>query len=259
MSALERLYGHISDALARVVAPIHTRADGLLLYPHGYQVLPPAGLRRHEAERVTAAACATIDALDGLLRLWPRHRLIAVTVPGPAAVATAIDPDEGEAGEIKAVLPLTPTALALLDLADWRPYASLAELVAAPDLRIDERDRAVLTRLRFAKSAELDHGAVDGVMKVSWSAKGAETASIPRALVASLPTIEDGEGAIFEISEPIELRPGDPLPQVRLRTTKAALLARMAQAVAEDLHAAFHERLGAQVFAGSIRIERFAR
>ena len=255
---LETIYGLMADGLRRALHPIHTTDDGRILRPEGYSVEQRPGLRRHEAARVVRAEAGTIDSLGDLLGLWTYHRLIGVRVD-PAAgavIATAIDATEHESGSIELTLPLSLSARALLTLTDWRPYAELAELLTAPDLRMDERDRAMLTRLRAAKSAELDQEAAGGAVRVTWSAKGAESTQLPRSLVGSIEAIEDGGGADLVLAEPIDLRPGEPLPSVRLRTPRGALERRIAQAVAEEL-ASTYEALGVTVFAGSVAIERY--
>lgn len=256
---LETIYGLMADGLRRALHPIHTTDDGRILRPDGYSVEQRPGLRRHEAARVVRAEAGTIDSLGDLLGLWATHRLIGVRVD-PAAgsvIATAIDATEHESGSIALTLPLSLSARALLALCgDWRPYAELAELLTAPDLRMDERDRAMLTRLRSAKSAELDQEAAGGAVRVTWTAKGAEATQLPRSLVGSIEAIEDGEGADLVLAEPIDLRPGEPLPSVRLRTPRGALERRIAQAVAEEL-ASTYEALGVTVFAGSVTVERY--
>jgi len=259
MSALEQIYGLVTEGLRRALHPIHTTDDGRILRPEGYSVEQRPGLRRHEAARVVRAEAGTIDSMGELLGLWPRHRLLGaqVNAGAGAVVATVIDAEEHEAGALVLTLPLSLSARALLALCgDWRPYAELAELLTAPDLRMDERDRAMLTRLRAAKSAELDQEAAGGAVRVTWSAKGAESTQLPRSLVGSIETIEDGEGAGLVLAEPIDLRPGEPLPSVRLRTPRQALERRIAQAVAEELGAAY-EPMGVRAFAGSVTVERY--
>lgn len=281
---LETIYGLMADGLRRALHPIHTTDDGRILRPKGYSVEQRPGLRRHKAERVVRAQAGTIDSLGELLGIWTRHRLLGVQVDTGAgtAIATVIDAEEHEAGSLVLTLPLSLSARALLALCgDWRPYAELAELLTAPDLRprcsqlhlprehsplqvfprlvteaMDERDRAMLTRLRAAKSAELDQEAAGGAVRVTWTAKGAEATQLPRALLCTLVTIEDGECAPLSLSEPIDLRPGEPLPSVRLRTPRQALERRIAQAIAEELGAAY-EPMGVRAFAGSVSIERW--
>ena len=116
MSALEQIYGLVTEGLRRALHPVHHVEGGRILRPEGYEVEPPPGLRRHEAERVVRAQVGTIDSLGELLGIWTRHRLLGVRVDTGAwsALATVIDAEEHEAGSLVLTLPLTLSARAAL-------------------------------------------------------------------------------------------------------------------------------------------------